>query len=434
MTATLAPGPQARTDRPEVAWLTVAPSDGHHLGTTCVAPESETQPPPSPRKVTGVSPNELFELLGALVSALCLTMLMFGRLTAWSGKVGFVVFFVVAFLAIYALLVSLSDDRVAVVDRLMAALMACAGVLAIVALSSVVFETFKAGLKAVFRPNLYTQDMSLAGPQTGLEIGGISHAIMGSLIIIGLALVITVPMAIVCAVYLTETRGKFVELVRSVVTAMTALPSVVAGLFIFVTWILILGYPKSGFAAALAISLMMLPIIVRSADVVLRLVPGNLREAAQALGAPRWRVVWHVVLPTAKSGLATSVILGVARGIGETAPVLLVAGNATAWNINPFDGPMNSLPLTTFTFVASGVPNLETRGFAAASVLMFVVLILFGLARVAGGKPAGQLSKRQRRRAASKSLRDLERFEPRRDMADTPVHDETSARPTAGIS
>ena len=107
---------------------------------------------------------------------------------------------------------------------------------------------------------------------------------------------------------------------------MTALPSILAGLFIFATWILILGFERSGLAASIAVSIMMLPIIIRSADVVLRLVPGNLREASAALGAPQWRTVWHVVLPTARSGLATAVILGVARGVGETAPVLLTVG------------------------------------------------------------------------------------------------------------
>ena len=126
---------------------------------------------------------------------------------------------------------------------------------------------------------------------------------------------------------------------RTVVDAMTALPSILAGLFIFATWILILGFERSGLAASIAVSIMMLPIIIRSADVVLRLVPGNLREASAALGAPQWRTVWHVVLPTARSGLATAVILGVARGVGETAPVLLTSGFTASLNVNPDQEP-----------------------------------------------------------------------------------------------
>ena len=119
---------------------------------------------------------------------------------------------------------------------------------------------------------------------------------------------------------MTEVGGRFARVVRTVVEAMTALPSIVAGLFIYTVLILGLGFPRSGFAAAMALSVMMLPIIARASDVVLRVVPGGLREASLALGASRWRTVWHVVLPTARPGLATALILGVARGIGETSP------------------------------------------------------------------------------------------------------------------
>ena len=146
---------------------------------------------------------------------------------------------------------------------------------------------------------------------------------------------------------------------------------------------LILGFERSGLAASFAVSIMMLPIIIRSADVVLRLVPGNLREASAALGAPDWRTVRYVVLPTARSGLATSVILGVARGLGETAPVLLTSGITASMNLNPRSGPMMSLPLATFEFVRSPQPTLVARGFATAAVLMVLVLVLFTLARIA---------------------------------------------------
>ena len=138
---------------------------------------------------------------------------------------------------------------------------------------------------------------------------------------------------------------------------------------------------KSGFAASLALSVMMLPIMIRAADVVLRLVPGNLKEAAAALGAPRWRVVWHVVLPTSRSGIMTAIILGTARGIGETSPVLLTAGYTTGFNLNPFSGPMVSLPLLTFSLTKSPEPGFIARGFGAATVLMLLVLCLFLLAR-----------------------------------------------------
>jgi phosphate transport system permease protein len=261
------------------------------------------------------------------------------------------------------------------------------------------------------KSNLYVQDMSNTGPLDPLEKGGILHAILGTVIIVSVALVVTVPLGLACAVFLNETQSRMRGLVRSVVTAMTALPSILAGLFIFATWVLILGFERSGFAASLAISIMMLPIIVRSAEVVLRLVPGNLREASEATGAPQWRTVWHVVLPTARSGLVNAVILGVARGVGETAPVLLVSGITSTTNSNPRSNPMMSLPLAVFEFVRSPQPALIQRGFATAAVLMVLVLALFTIARVIAGRPVGRQSKRQARRTLRRSAKDLGRIE-----------------------
>jgi phosphate transport system permease protein len=253
--------------------------------------------------------------------------------------------------------------------------------------------------------------MSNAGPLSPLTVGGIKHALIGSLEMITIALAITIPLGLTCAVYLNETRGRLVRFVRTIVEAMTALPSIVAGLFIYATWILTLHREKSAFAAGLAISVMMLPIIIRASDVVLRLVPANLREASAALGAPSWRTVWHVVLPTARSGLATAVILGTARGIGETSPVLLTAGFTASLNTNPLHGPNISLPLAVFEFVQSPQPAMIARGFACAAFLMLVVLALFIVARVLGGRGPGVVTPRQARRIRHGSARDLRRFE-----------------------
>jgi phosphate transport system permease protein len=159
---------------------------------------------------------------------------------------------------------------------------------------------------------------------------------------------------------------------------------------------------------------MMLPIIIRAADVVLRLVPGSLREASAALGAPQWRTVFHVVLPTARSGLVTAVILGTARGIGETSPVLLTAGFTAALNANPVHGPMVSLPLAAFEFIKSPQPAMIARGFATAAFLMLLVLVLFVVARIIGGHGPGHLSRRQIRRGRRASARDVVRMDARR--------------------
>jgi phosphate transport system permease protein len=191
---------------------------------------------------------------------------------------------------------------------------------------------------------------------------------------------------------------------------MTALPSIVAGLFVYATVIMIFTKQQSGFAASIAISIMMLPIIIRSADVALRLVPSTLKEASYALGAGQWSTVKNVTLPTAKSGLATAIILGTARGIGETSPVLLCAGFTAAMNWNPFQGPMISLPLATFEFVKSPEPTMIARGFGTALVLLLLVLIMFIIARYFGGKGPGALSKRQTKARLRESEKDAERM------------------------
>lgn len=247
---------------------------------------------------------------------------------------------------------------------------------------------------------------------------------------ITIALVLTVPVGILCAIFLNEFPGRFARFVRTIVEAMTALPSIVAGLFIFSVWIvgfgrdmqpaflrpILGGHEKSGIAAAFAISVMMLPIIIRSADVVLRLVPGHLKEASYALGTSRWRTVWHVVLPTTRSGLTTAVILGTARGIGETSPVLLTAGFSSAFNADPRKGPQVSLPLLAFNNVKSPSDTMITRGFGAAAFLLVLVLALFVLARLIGGRGAGRLGARQRRKVERASRRDVRRFDQRNIM------------------
>ncbi len=380
--------------------------------TGTVRPGPARGPAPTPRLITNFSKKDMLLLAGVLVSSLCTTLLLFGRLTPWSGKLGFTVVLVVVFVVQYAGLSALTENAQAVIDRVMTVLLTSAAIIAMVALGSVVIYTFGRGWPALKHfGNFYTEDLRVTGPEQPLDQGGVLHAIVGTLIMTVISLVLTVPLAITTAVFLTESRSRFVSPCRTIVTAMTALPSIVAGLFIFATWVLVFGFPRSGLASSIAISIMMLPIIIRSADVVLRLVPGNLREASAAVGAPQWRTVWHVVLPTARSGLTTSVILGLARGVGETAPVLLTSGYATSINMNPTDNPMASLPVAAFKLVSSPVDDQIARGFGAASVLMVIVLVLFSIARILGGRQAGHLSKNQLRRRAAQSAADQERIE-----------------------
>lgn len=361
--------------------------------------------------------GDRFDLLGSAAAALAVSTLLFGWLTPMTGVIGWVVLSFVGFLGIYAVMSSLRADRLAVRERIVTALFYSAGVILLGALLFVLFFTLIRGSAALMNGNFFVETMTTAGPLDPLTTGGIAHAIVGTLIQIGIALSITIPLGVMTAVFLNEIGGPFARFVRTVSDAMTALPSIVAGLFVYAAVVTLITHERSGFAASLAISVMMLPIIIRASDVVLRLVPNNLREASYALGSSRWRTVWNVVLPTSRSGLVTAVILGTARGIGETSPVLLTSGVTAQMNLNPFSGPMISLPLQVFDFVKSPEPNMIARGFGAAATLVLLVLTLFIVARLIGGRGPGQLSDRQRRAAAAASARDV-----RRMSTDTATH------------
>jgi len=369
------------------------------------------------RDLRSVPLDDAFNVLGAVAAGLAIATLLFGWLTPMTGFVGWLIISFIAFLGVYGVLSALRADRLTVSERIMTALFYSAGALLLGALVFVLGFTVVRGVPALIHPNFLVETMRLAGPLEPLSVGGIAHAIVGTLIQISIALVITIPLGITTAVFLNEVGGRFARFVRTISDAMTALPSIVAGLFIYAAVVTLVTHQRSGFAAALAISVMMLPIIIRASDVVLRLVPNNLREASYALGTTRWRTVWNVVLPTSRSGLVTAVILGTARGIGETSPVLLTSGVTAEMNVNPFTGPMISLPLQVFDFVKSPEPNMIARGFGTAAVLIILVLLLFVIARVIGGRGAGVLSDRQRRRASQRSRDDLLRIERRRGSA-----------------
>lgn len=375
----------------------------------------ETVPPLTvePQRVRIRRPlHEQLALPGAFAAGIALALLIGPVL----GLIGFGWVPITAFfwmLATYAVLTRLTESGPAVRDRFARVLLFAAGLILVALLTLVIgfvlFRAFK--ILGSLRLSFLTTDMGLTGPLSPLSEGGVLHAIVGTLEQIGIALAITVPLGIATALFLNEIGGKYARLVRTVVEAMTALPSVVAGLFIYAAVIQLITKQFNGFAAALAISVLMLPIMIRSADVVLRLVPGNLREAGLALGAGQWSVVRRVVLPTVRSGLTTAIILATAHGIGETAPVLLTSGVTNNLNLNPTSGPQMSLPLAVLEFIKSPQPDMRTRGYATAALLLLLVLVLFVTARLIGGQHAGELNHRQRSRRAAQSVRDMSRVE-----------------------
>jgi len=364
----------------------------------------EDAAPPIPRAGLGrPSPDERFARVGSLVAGLGLAWLVTQRLLPLGGLPWFLIAWFVLGLLVTAVTASMSGGLVEVKDKVAEWVITGAALLVVAAVASAVIFVVARGWHPLLHLNFWTQDMSGVGPKDGFDRGGVLHAIVGSLMELGIALAITLPLGIGTAVFMTEVGGRFARVVRTVVEAMTALPSIVAGLFIYTVFIIALGYDRSGLAASLAIAVMILPIIARAADVVLRVVPDGLREASLALGASRWRTVWHVVLPTAKPGLATAVILGTARGVGETSPVLLTSGAAAFMVTNPTGGVMNSLPLFIYSNVRSGEPVAIERAFAAATALLAIVLILFVIARLLARPSRAGGSSLSRMRSSSRA-------------------------------
>jgi phosphate transport system permease protein len=237
---------------------------------------------------------------------------------------------------------------------------------------------------------LLTKDMALASVNDPIASGGLLHALAGTIIMVGGALIISFPIGVLTALYLTEIRGPLTRPIRFLVQAMSGVPSIVAGLFILSSLVYPVTKELSGLMGSLALTILMIPTIARTAEEMLHLIPNELREAGVALGGTQWRTVAGVVLPAAKSGLVTAIILGIARIIGETAPLLLVSGGGDALNLNPTEGAMGSLPYYIWkSFLTGGTPEAFARAWGGMLVLLSFIFILFGLARYLSGRRVG---------------------------------------------
>jgi phosphate transport system permease protein len=367
------------TDRPEAEpWddteLYLEPTDGDAEPLSRAAEPECTD---APRAIRGRTVDEKASYLGSALGALALVWVVYTGILAWSGALGFILCWWLAFLAFYALTSALSNPRPIVVERIASVVVMSGSGLVGLALLSTVWHIFTMGWPALHHVNFYTHDMSGVRPTAPLTEGGVSHAIAGTAIQVAIAVVISLPLGVGTAVYMTEVGGRLSRTVRTVVEAMTALPDILAGLFVYTVLIIGFHWDRTGLTASLALVVTIIPIIARSAEVVLRVVPGGLREASMALGASHWQTVRRVVLPTARSGLATALILGIARIAGETAPLLIVSGSSTYFNSNPLRQPMNSLPLFIISAVRSGQPLFIARGYGAAALLLTLVLALF---------------------------------------------------------
>jgi len=267
-------------------------------------------------------------------------------------------------------------------DRFVTCLVHGAFLLAMVPLVSLVWTVLSKGLERLDGEFFNSSMVGVVGPG-----GGAYHAIFGTLIITGITALMSVPVGLLTAIYLVEYgRGPLKRWITFLVDVMTGIPSIVAGLFAYALFVLFFGPGvRMGFAGAVALSVLMIPVVVRSSEEVLKLVPNELREASYALGVPKWRTVVKVVLPTALAGLGTAVTLAVARVIGETAPLLVTVGITNATNNDPFDGRMATLPVYAYyQLTQPSVPpeNGIDRAWTAALVLIVIVLVLNLIARL----------------------------------------------------
>jgi phosphate transport system permease protein len=266
-------------------------------------------------------------------------------------------------------------------NRLASILVYGAFILALLPLGSLVATLLRKGTSRLDTDFFYHSMNNITALDPG---GGAYHAIIGTLEQVGIAMVLSVPLGLAAAIYVVEYgRGRLAGTIRFFVDVMTGIPSIVAGLFVLAFWVLIVtpmfnnGEPGySGLAAAIALTVLMLPTIVRSAEEMLRLVPAALREGAYALGVPKWKTIMRVVLPTAAPGIVTGIMLAVARAAGETAPVLLVAGGTPAINFNPFSGNQESLSYFVYEQAGAASKYAPGRAWTAALTLIAIVAVL----------------------------------------------------------
>lgn len=290
---------------------------------------------------------------------------------------------VVYCVAIYVLSRAVEGGRKAT-DRLITALVTAAFILALLPLVSLVGTTVVNGLPGFLTPTFFTSSQrSVVGAG-----GGALHAVMGTLLITGTATLISVPIGLLAAIYLVEYgRGRLAKGITFFVDVMTGIPSIVAGLFAFALFALLFNDPgiRFGFGGSIALAVLMIPVVVRSSEEMLKLVPNELREAAYALGVPKWLTILKVVLPTSIAGIITGIMLSIARVIGETAPLLIVAGFTSSMNYDLFSERMMTLPVFVYDqFMNQGVDSQAyvDRAWAGALTLILIVMVLNGLARL----------------------------------------------------
>jgi phosphate transport system permease protein len=344
-------------------------------------------PKVSPQKPWGASKRDRLETSLIFLAALAISVSIVA-ITPLKGKLAYFSVFAIAYLAIDYLYNLRKAGRANATDSLFRGLVTIAIAAAVTPIVSILLTVWVRGYKGL-HPTLFTSDMRSNAFTDPVSQGGLLHAIIGTGLLVVFAMVISVPIGILTAIYLTEIRGRFTRPIEFLVQAMSGVPSIVAGLFIYAAILVPLTKTVNGIQGSLALAILMIPTVARTSQEVLKLIPNDLREAGVALGGTQWRSVAIVVVPAARSGLITAMILGVARVAGETAPILLLTGGSGAKNFNMFSGSMGSLPNYIWQSFAAGTPEAITRAWAGILVLLVIVITLFAIARFLGNRKVG---------------------------------------------
>ncbi|WP_457030479.1 phosphate ABC transporter permease PstA [Kitasatospora sp. P5_F3] len=334
----------------------------------------------APQLRRGLTTNRLPSWAPAGIAALSVVIgVAIGLIGSLDSKIQWGLLAGLAFVGLTYALSAKVEGRRQAKDRLATSVVWLAFVLAVIPLAALVFYTIQQGASVVDARFLNHSMKGVLQTEAG---GGVYHALIGTLMQVALATAMAAPIGLLTAVYLVEYgRGRLAKAVTFFVDVMTGIPSIVAGLFILSLWILLFGFQYSGFAGSLALAILMVPVVVRSTEEMLKLVPNELREASYALGVPKWKTILRVVLPTAIGGITTGVMLAVARITGETAPVMMLVFGSDIINENPFEGPQQSLPLYIWQQYQTNNDFGYARAWGAALVLIAFVMALNLVAR-----------------------------------------------------
>lgn len=363
--------------------------------TLTTAPAPSTAPAASSGLTNGRLPKSApwgILALSVVVSAILFAVLGVAA-DAGFNVAGFAIVAVLIYLVLVTVVSTMVEGRRKAVDRLVTGIVTAAFLVAMVPLISLGWTVITNGVAGISAEFFSSSMRNVVG-----EGGGALHAIVGTLLITLAAAIISIPIGLFTAIYLVEYgRGRLAQGITFLVDVMTGIPSIVAGLFAFAVFALFFGPGiRLGIMGAVALSVLMIPVVVRSSEEMLRLVPNELREASYALGVPKWLTIVKVVLPTSIAGITTGIMLSIARVIGETAPLLITAGVTTSMNYNLFEGRMMTLPVFAYSqYMNQGIPASAyiDRAWAAALVLIVIVMALNLIARLVARVFAPKISR-----------------------------------------